>query len=191
MNEIILSIKQHIYWPLLHGMEGVLKDTIFSPFFFGAVVFILLLERLYPVNPQQKMFSVGFMQDSVWLVIGLLFEGVVAAAYTKGLRGFYHQYFSFLTIDAIALLPEVVRFTLAIFVSDFLAWFQHWVKHKVPWFWEIHAVHHSQRQLSLFTDFRFHFMEYLISRSISVIPMIIPKNTGVKTSFLKEDNAGQ
>lgn len=172
MHDIILWLKEQLYWPLLHGMEGVLKDTFYSPFFFGAVIFILILERVYPVNPKQKMFSAGFFHDSIWLVIGLLFEGLVVAAYTKGLRGLYKEYLSFLTIDAVALLPEAFRFAWGVLLGDFLAWFQHWVKHKVPWFWQVHAVHHSQRELNMFTDLRFHFMEYIISRTIVVLPLM-------------------
>ncbi|OGX31702.1 MAG: hypothetical protein A2787_00900 [Omnitrophica WOR_2 bacterium RIFCSPHIGHO2_01_FULL_48_9] len=171
--DIIFWIKEHFYWPLLHGMESVLQDTIFSSFFIFAVIFILLLERLYPVNPQQKTFSVGFLQDSVWLVLGLLFEGLVAAAYSKVLRGFCQAHLNFFTVEAVGGLPETLRFIGGILLTDFLAWFQHWVKHKVPWFWQIHAVHHSQREINMFTDLRFHFMEYIISRTIVVVPLTV------------------
>jgi len=173
MDQSILWVKQHVYWPLLHGTESVLKDTIFSPFFIFAVGFILILERLYPVNPKQKMLSMGFMHDSTWLVLGLLFEGIVVVAYVKGLRAFYQTHLSFFTVEAVGRLPETVRFVWGLLLSDFLAWFQHWLKHKVPWFWQIHMVHHSQREINMFTDLRFHFLEYIISRIVVIIPMMM------------------
>jgi len=173
MATVIYWIKEHIYWPLLHGMEGVWQDTILSPVFVIVVTGILVLERIFPVNPRQKMFSVGFLQDAVWLVLALLFEGLVVAGYTNGLKNFYQAHLSFLTVSAVGHWPEAFRFFWGILLTDFLAWFQHWVKHKVPWFWQIHAVHHSQREINLFTDFRFHFLEYIISRTIVVIPLLM------------------
>ena len=169
----IYWLKLHIYWPLLHGMESVLKDTIFSRFFIFAVGFILILERFYPVDPKQRTFSTGFLQDSVWLFVGLLFEGVVAAAYVKALRAFYHAHLSFIAWEAVGNFPEIVRFTWGLLLSDCLAWVQHWLKHKIPWLWQIHTIHHSQREINMFTDLRLHFLEYIISRSVVIIPMMM------------------
>ena len=172
-DKSILWVKQHIYWPLLHGTESVLKDTIFSRFFIFAVGFILILERLYPVKPDQKTFSIGFRQDSVWLFIGLIFEGVVAGAYVKGLRAFYYAHLSFISWHAVENFPLIVRFTWGLLLSDCLAWVQHWLKHKIPWLWQIHTIHHSQREMNMFTDLRLHFLEYVISRSVVIIPMMM------------------
>ncbi len=173
LDAALLWVKEYIYWPLLHKGESILRNAILTPVFITAFTVILILERLYPVNPQQKMFSVGFMHDSVWLVLGLLFEGVFVAGYTNALKGFYESHLNFLTVAAIGGLPEAVRLIWGILLTDFLAWFQHWVKHKVPWLWHIHAIHHSQKEINMFTDLRFHFLEYIISRTIVVVPLLM------------------
>src|SRR5262249_2339003 len=80
---------------------------------------------------------------------------------------------SFLTVHALDHFPQMARLALAILLADLLAWTQHWVKHKVPWFWQIHAVHHSQREINVFTDYRFHYFEYLISRPIVMLPLMM------------------
>ncbi len=41
-------------------------------------------------------------------------------------------------------------------------WAQHRVNHIVPWFWQFHTVHHSQKEISFFTDFRYHALEYVV-----------------------------
>ena len=170
-------IKIYLYRPA----RTALSTTLFTRLFLIAVTLILVLEYLFPVHPERKIFSIGFMHDSVWLVLGLLFEGIVVTAYTDGLKIFCSTYLSFLTIESISRQPEMVRFFIGIFLTDFLAWLQHWMKHKIPWFWHIHSVHHSQRELSLFTDFRFHFFEYLISKVIVVGPLLV---LGISTPHL-------
>ena len=52
-------------------------------------------------------------------------------------------------------------------------WLQHWVNHKVPWFWEFHAVHHSQPELNFFTDYRYHVVEYFVRHTILSIPFSV------------------
>jgi sterol desaturase/sphingolipid hydroxylase (fatty acid hydroxylase superfamily) len=163
---------------ILTILASLWNNTILNPVFLCAVSLILIFERLYPVNPQQAIFSRGFLHDSVWLILALLFEGLVVAAYTKTLRSFYYAHLSFLTPSVIEHFPEIGRFMIGVLATDFLAWFQHFLKHKIPWFWQIHAVHHSQREINMFTDLRFHFLEYIISRTIIVIPLLI---VGIET----------
>ena len=167
---------------LING--SVLRETLFSPVFYIAVGGILFLEYRFPADPGQPLFSTGFFQDSVWLVLTLLFTGTVVNLYAKGLEYFHQAYLSHLDVQWTTRLPEPARFVLALLLGDFLAWFQHWLKHKVPWFWQIHAVHHSQRQMNMFTDVRFHYLEYIISKPIVVLPlMIFSVNTSTILGF--------
>lgn len=154
-------------------LQSILKDTLLSPVFCTAVAGILLLERLCPIEPDQPTFSVGFLQDSLWLFLALAFTGSVVAAYSKGIKTLFETHLGFLTIKEIERVPETARVVFGVLLADFLAWFQHWLKHKVPWFWQFHAVHHSQRQMNLFTDLRFHYMEYVISRPIVMLPLLM------------------
>lgn len=153
--------------------EQILKDTVLSPVFIGAVGLILICERLFPVNKKQKTFSAGFLQDGIWVVFALLFQNTVLVIYANAISTFYKTHLDFLTLSVVGQLPQLVRVLIGLIVGDLMAWFQHWLKHRVPWFWEIHAVHHSQKEINLFTDYRFHYAEYLISRPIVLIPLMI------------------
>ena len=157
----------------MNFLDKLLHDTVLSPVFLAAVAGILILERILPTDPEQPTLSAGFIQDSVWLVLGLAFTGTVLAAYTEGLKALMKGPLHFLVLPGSQRLPEAARILIGVLLGDFLAWFQHWVKHKVPWFWEFHAVHHSQRQMNLFTDLRFHYVEYLISRPIVLLPLLM------------------
>lgn len=158
---------------ILRGAQHILSETILNPVFLGAVGAILLLERIFPADREQPLFSKGLAQDALWVVLALVFQATIVAVYAKAIKSFYDSRLSFLTITSLNQTPEVIRMGIAVLVADFLAWFQHWVKHKVPWFWQIHAVHHSQKQLNVFTDYRFHLGEYLISRPIVMLPLLV------------------
>ena len=103
------------------------------------------------------------------MLIGVFFSVTVTAVYVAFLRSLYDQYLSFMTLSAVSAWPELAQIVLAVFVSDFVFWFHHYIRHKVPWFWEFHAVHHAQTELNLFTDERYHFVEYVIENTFNVL----------------------
>ena len=79
-------------------------------------------------------------------------------------------------------LPKIVTVCLSILLIDFLSWIGHFLLHKVPFLWRIHAVHHSQRELNLFTNTRFHFGEALIYYPLTILPLyflLIPLPGGI------------
>jgi len=166
-------IKETVYWPALHGYERALENMLFSPYFMGGIILILILEKIIPAKKDQKILRLGLIQDAVWVFIEIFFQAVVVAAYSFFLKSLFENYCSYLTMEATGRWPYWIRFAWGIILADFLAWVHHWLKHKVSWFWLFHAVHHSQKELNMFTDLRYHFVEYLISRTVVVIPLLI------------------
>lgn len=165
---------EHVYYPSIQAIQGILT----AKYFFIGIAAILLLEKLFPAKPQQKIFSKSFAQDTVWLFLEACFEATIIVAYTNFLSSIYKQHLSFLTITPIQQLPPAVSFTIGVLAGDFLGWFHHWVRHKVPWFWEFHTIHHSQKELNMFTDLRYHVVEYMVTRTIKTFPLLI---VGVNT----------
>jgi len=50
--------------------------------------------------------------------------------------------------------------------------------------WEVHALHHSQKEINFFSDFRYDIVEYLNRHSVLVIPfLIVPINIPVVVGF--------
>ncbi len=47
-------------------------------------------------------------------------------------------------------------------VIDFALYWLHRLQHRLDWWWALHAVHHSQRQLSLWADNRNHVLDGLL-----------------------------
>lgn len=53
----------------------------------------------------------------------------------------------------------LVSFLIYFVVLDFAGYWYHRAQHQLQWWWELHAVHHSQRQLSLWSDDRNHVLD--------------------------------
>ncbi len=141
-----------------------------SPFFWIAMASILLLERWAPARAQ-AVFSRGLRTDVSYIVITHTAGFLINLFYVAALRGAYDRWLGFLTVDAATSWPFALRLTLGILLVDVVAWAHHWVRHRVPLFWHFHAVHHAQRELNVFTDLRYHPLEYLVTTTIGALPM--------------------
>lgn len=159
------------YFPLL----SLFHNTVLTVSFWCVVIFTLCLQQLIPAKPAQRTFSIGFAQDCVWFFYERVLSSLVVVAYADYLIRFYDGHFSGLTIAALNQTPAWVRFLFALLLSDFLYWAQHYINHKVPLLWRFHALHHSQRELNFFTDFRYHVLEYIVRQTFLVVPFLILK----------------
>jgi sterol desaturase/sphingolipid hydroxylase (fatty acid hydroxylase superfamily) len=60
-------------------------------------------------------------------------------------------------------LPPWLDFLVALAVLDFAVWAQHLALHRIPLFWRLHRVHHSDVTMDVSTALRFHPFEILAS----------------------------
>jgi sterol desaturase/sphingolipid hydroxylase (fatty acid hydroxylase superfamily) len=148
-----------------------------SPLFWGIVALILAVEALWPAEPEQPILCRGLAVDIVYFVTTMLFRAVLVSAYIGVLKVVYDRHLQFLTIGLLADLPAVPRLAVSILVIDFLGWWNHFVRHRVPVLWRIHAVHHSQEQLNLFTTFRNHPLDYVASVILVSLPLFMTGST--------------
>lgn len=147
-----------------------LEAMLFYPF---GLLAILLLERRFPAVPTQRTLSTGMVHDVLWVLIEAVVELFFVGWYVGLLSAAYARYLSFLTLNVAGSLPVAVRLVIGVVVMDFLRWCQHWLHHHVRWLWPFHAVHHAQRELNLFSDYRNHFMEQFVRRAVFVLPMLM------------------
>ncbi|WP_435140639.1 sterol desaturase family protein [Pseudopelagicola sp. nBUS_19] len=60
-------------------------------------------------------------------------------------------------------LPAFLEIILVIMIFDFAIWFQHLMTHKIPILWQLHSVHHADRDFDVTTALRFHPLEIALS----------------------------
>jgi sterol desaturase/sphingolipid hydroxylase (fatty acid hydroxylase superfamily) len=62
-----------------------------------------------------------------------------------------------------------MSFVLYLVVFDFVDYWIHRGQHAVGWWWSLHSLHHSQRQMTMWSDNRNHLLDDLVRDSILVV----------------------
>ncbi len=162
----LVQLHAAVAWQTLHFVYT-------QPGLYAGAACLLLLEWLLPARPGQRMLRVGLAQDFLWVGVQTVAHVLVLAAWVGVLTAVYQTHLSALTLTGVAALPIALKWPLWVLAIDVLDWTHHWVKHKAPWLWHFHAVHHSQPELNLFTDMRYHPGEYFVSRTLVTFPLLM------------------
>ncbi len=142
-------------------MEDATIQYVRPAVFVGLLVSFALLEyflprrKLRPVKGKRWFTNIAIIIiDSV--VIKVLFKtAAIGVAYWAIANG----YGLFNMIDV----PYWVAFGISFVVLDFAIWISHVASHKVPMFWRIHRMHHSDIDIDASTAIRFHPIEIALS----------------------------
>lgn len=155
-------------------LSSFLDPTNYAFWLVVVSVSVLLLERIRPWRRTQPMLRPQFAQDLFWLVFNGHFAGVLLAAATAPLLDWWAP--GFHKVEAIRLIsaqPFWIRFVVFFVLKDLLEWGVHNLLHRVPWLWEFHKVHHSIEQLDWIGNFRFHWLEIVVYRSLTYLPLAV------------------
>jgi sterol desaturase/sphingolipid hydroxylase (fatty acid hydroxylase superfamily) len=142
---------------------------------------VLFVEIFFRAKPNQAIFSVGLFQDFVWYIFLIFFVALMLNQYIDFLATSFDSYFPMLHVDLIASLPTSIQIIVVILISDFIGWFDHWVRHKIPFLWEFHKIHHSPRELNFFTNMRVHPVDYIAIPVIGIPFLMLDLDVAVST----------
>ena len=59
------------------------------------------------------------------------------------------------------------------FFTDLVQYWVHRAFHRIPYLWKFHAVYHSAKTMDWMAGARMHFLEILVLRGTTVIPMLL------------------
>ncbi len=144
-----------------------------TPWFPAFIALVLLLEIVKPASTRGGILSRGFVYDASIGFIIVTFQFIVVNFAMRVLFSVY----------AICHLPVVGRAiphwnnwvlaAIGLVSGDFLSWASHLVRHKVPQLWRFHAMHHSQQDLNIFTEFRSHPFDSMASSVMQSLPLYV------------------
>jgi sterol desaturase/sphingolipid hydroxylase (fatty acid hydroxylase superfamily) len=172
--------------PLLHQMGlGHLLEEAFTAcgwFLMGLLQIVLMIAVLVPLQRWRPLESLGdraaVRADIFYTLIHRL--GLFRVALFFALDPAFNSLFGFLRTQGLPtwhldqLWPgltdqPLVSFLLYLIVFDFLSYWIHRGQHRLQFWWQLHALHHSQRQMTLWTDNRNHFLDDLIVSFLFVV----------------------
>lgn len=97
--------------------------------------------------------------------------GMLSFIFSLGLGSIISDKLVALTpIGALASANPVVQTFWILVASDFIRYWQHYLQHKLSWFWELHKFHHSATEMTILTAGRFN----PVGGAIDVVLLAIP-----------------
>ncbi len=165
--------------PLLHrlGLGHLLEDAFMACgwFLMGLFQILIMVAVLLPLQrwrPLEKLSDrtairtdivytlihrLGLFRLALFFALDPFFKSLLGALRAEGLPTWHlDQLWPGLTDQPWA------SFLIYLIAFDFLAYWIHRCQHRLPIWWQLHALHHSQRQLTLWSDNRNHFLDDLI-----------------------------
>jgi len=153
--------------PLFFGLDFFVLNVLFTGFLF------IPLERIFAHHDEQPIFREEWREDLFYYLVSSLMVQMLT-------------FLTFLPAKSVlvlvpltqvrawvAALPFAVQFVAIMFLTDMVQYWVHRAFHRVPWLWKFHSVHHSARSMDWMAGARMHFMEILVLRSMTVIPMYV------------------
>jgi sterol desaturase/sphingolipid hydroxylase (fatty acid hydroxylase superfamily) len=144
---------------------GSFRGEVIGPLVLIFLVVVLVAERLWPAVPR-PLVSRGAVHDLIYLVLYALAVVPLIALIGAGFFDLMDRVAPWLVLPKIGAVPAPVLVALEIVVLDAANWLAHYGLHRCTALWRLHAVHHSQEELSVLTSFRTHPLvhtAYLVS----------------------------
>jgi sterol desaturase/sphingolipid hydroxylase (fatty acid hydroxylase superfamily) len=162
-------------WAALRS-DGVIRAIhagqveLAGPVIIGFVTVVFLIERLTPAQ-RRPVLSRGHLLDlGYFLAHGIVVVPLIVLTGAGFSTGLAHLA-PWLVIPRIDAVPRVVAVLAAVVAIDAVDWLAHLGNHKIEAFWRLHAVHHSQEELSILSTFRTHPLVH-VSFAISAVPVL-------------------
>ncbi|NUN47393.1 MAG: sterol desaturase family protein [Candidatus Brocadiae bacterium] len=154
-------------------LRARVTDHLFAKSFLAVMSLTLALEWLIPARPRQRWWSVGAVQDLGWFFYEGVLHASIVLTWVALLAHGRDRWLPDLPLPPFAGLPTGWKIALGLLATDLCMWIQHWLHHRIPWLWKLHAVHHAQTELNFFTDFRYHVLEYVVRHTLLAVPLIL------------------
>ncbi|MEO7399398.1 MAG: sterol desaturase family protein [Polaromonas sp.] len=106
----------------------------------------------------------GLFRIALFFTLDPWFDEAFGALRTAGYGTFHlDQFWPGVSDNAlVSLLIYLVAF-------DFIAYWLHRGQHQLEWWWRLHALHHSQRQMTMWSDNRNHLLDSILWDSLLVL----------------------
>src|SRR6185312_15227260 len=139
---------------------------------FTGILFIPV-ERLFAHKKHQALFREEWREDRFYYLVSSLLIQVLTflSMAPAGAIASHTQWTSFR--HWVGSQPFWIQLPEIMFLTDVVQYFVHRAFHRVPFLWKFHAVHHSARTMDWMAGARMHFLEILVLRGTTVVPMTI------------------
>jgi sterol desaturase/sphingolipid hydroxylase (fatty acid hydroxylase superfamily) len=145
-----------------------------GPAVLGFVLVVLVIEQICPAQ-RRPVLARGHLLDFCYAVFYALAVVPLVVLLGTGFSGLLARAAPWLVLPRFPGVPAWCFIALAVLGIDAVDWLAHLANHRINPLWRLHAVHHSQEELSILTTYRTHPLVH-VSFLISAIPILAVEN---------------
>lgn len=154
-------------WGIFFGLDFFILNMLLAGFMFAP------LERILPHREDQRLFRVDWKEDLFYFLVSSMMVQVVTFLTFAPSNLILSQTGNLAAIRAaIGGQPLILQVVEIMILTDFAQYWFHRVFHRVPFLWGFHAVHHSTRAMDWLAGARMHFIEIVLLRGLTAVPML-------------------
>jgi sterol desaturase/sphingolipid hydroxylase (fatty acid hydroxylase superfamily) len=164
----------------LAGAAGAIRASraqLVGPAVLAFVALVFALERRWPAQPRPVL-ARGHVHDAAYLGLYAMAVVPVITLTGTGFSAVVRDVAPWIVLPRMAVVPRWVFVVAALVAMDGANWFAHWANHRVDGLWRLHAVHHTQPELSVLTSFRAHPLVH-VSFLVAAVPALVLLGNGV------------
>jgi sterol desaturase/sphingolipid hydroxylase (fatty acid hydroxylase superfamily) len=136
----------------------------------GSALLFVLLERIFPYEPRQKLIREGFFTDLIgYGLIQSYLLGVIITAFIQ----WVDTKSGFSRFQLVSEWPVVVQLGFFFVTHDFYIYCFHRLQHYSDTLWRIHEAHHSVDDVDWLSGTRSHSLEIMINQTIEFLPIAL------------------
>ena len=126
-----------------------------GPSVVGFVLVVFIIEQIRPAE-RHAVLARGHVLDMTYLLAYALVVVPLIALIGSGFSAALARVAPWLVIPRIPAVPHWLFIAAAVVAIDAVDWLAHLGNHRINSLWRLHAVQHSQEELSILTTFRAH-----------------------------------
>jgi sterol desaturase/sphingolipid hydroxylase (fatty acid hydroxylase superfamily) len=153
-----------------------------GPVVLGFVLVMFGIEQLRPAV-RRPVLARGHVVDLCYLLAYALLVVPLIVLLGAGFAGELARHAQWLVIPRLPGVPGWVFIAAGVLVIDFLDWLAHLGNHRLTSLWRLHAVHHSQEELSILTTFRAHPLVH-VSFLLTAVPILAISSNAVTPTVI-------
>jgi sterol desaturase/sphingolipid hydroxylase (fatty acid hydroxylase superfamily) len=158
-----------------HGLGRALAGgwaTLVAPAFLALVLAAVVCERLWPAEPR-PLLARGHVQDAGYLLLYVLAVAPFMTLLSVGSAVILRGHAGWLEAGWTTHWPRGAVVAATLVAMDLCNWVAHVGDHRVGALWRIHALHHSQEELSVLTSFRAHPLMHTTGFALATVPVLL------------------
>ena len=141
-----------------------------GPVVLGFVLVVFAIEQIHPAV-RRPLLARGHVMDMCYLLAYALVVVPVVVLIGAGFADELARHAQWLVIPRLPGVPSWLFIAAGVLAIDFLDWLAHLGNHRINSLWRLHAVHHTQEELSILTTFRAHPLVH-VSFLLTAVPIL-------------------